>query len=68
MTKLEWINVDDRLPPKGAKPVLTYNGYRIIVAKYYRVQKRWIREVDGRWMYDTVTHWMPLPDPPKAMP
>lgn len=61
---MDWISVDDRLPPKGAKPVLVYDGHNIVVAQYYRMQKRWVSEIDWRYMYDAATHWMPLPKPP----
>ena len=56
-----WINVNDRLP-KTCKDVLTCrrNGH---------VEMNWLMLVDG-WYKDApelnpVTHWMPLPEPPK---
>ena len=54
---MEWISVEDRLPEETG-PYLVYrkeNPYpttRIWVAEYW----------DSK---TTITHWMPLPDPPK---
>lgn len=62
---MEWISVKDRMPEDDATDYLVYgrNGYGIVVAIYYG---------DGEWLTDDltnitrfVTHWMPLPEPPK---
>ena len=61
-----WISVEDELPDVATK-VLTYNG------DY--VSENWmctIIDKDGRrviWAYSEkfVTHWMPLPAPPKGV-
>jgi len=54
----DWISVDDRLPPFG-KAILTYDPTtgRHIHLVYWPPRK-------GIW--ETVTHWMPLPDPPEV--
>ena len=66
--KGEWIPVTERLPKDG--DVLAYlkyaNNSRITAANYYK--GTWQDCVMGR-LYLTeegfVTHWMPLPEPPK---
>jgi hypothetical protein len=57
----EWISVKDRLP-ENASPVLciTYKG-NPFVARYDHKWARW--RVSGT---TDVTHWMPLPKPPKG--
>lgn len=64
VAKPRWIPVTERLPDAG-KRVLCYCR-----ANIYEVMKMW---TDGDWVYDMnhvymhsfVTHWMPLPEPPK---
>lgn len=61
----KWIPVTERLPEAGER-VLCYCR-----ANIYEVMKM---RTDGDWVYDTnhvymrsfVTHWMPLPEPPKG--
>lgn len=64
VTKLSWISVDDELPPnKGgfSDEVLTYEyaSKRYVVAMFCYISNCWFG------CDDTVTHWMPLPQPPK---
>ena len=64
----EWISVEERLP-EGKAPILVTDGGKVIVA--YR---NWLYRSNstgrlgcpanyGNGMY--LTHWMPLPEPPK---
>ena len=64
----EWINVGEKLPPEGVGVLLCVAG---------RVQYGYRRSSPGcgkpyhgtyRAISGTVTHWMLLPDPPKANP
>ena len=60
---MEWISVKDRLPDHY-KNVLAFGNEGIIIAQYYG-------EDFGNWATtmnkssDHITHWMPLPKPPK---
>ena len=61
----EWISVDDRLPENGKEGVL-------IALRWGEVDIGWCE--DGRWRSEfvnkyedgEVTHWMPIPQPPKG--
>lgn len=67
-----WVRVEDGLPDK-AKPVLLYTGYWTGVGYYmfnYELEiddePKWSEET-GEYIGATVTHWMPLPQPPKTV-
>lgn len=62
----EWISVKDRLPEKGER-VLCTDGHGVF--EQYRIERN---EIHGEWqrcglpaLLQRVTHWMPLPKPPK---
>lgn len=66
---MEWINVQDRLPNPDQK-VLCFADSEIYLCEYMESheEKYFYSEV---WDYNTsrkrpeITHWMPLPKPPK---
>ena len=59
----QWIKVTDRLPEDEEQLVLVIDSLRrCYVADYEPLHGRWER-LDG--FYVDVTHWMPLPEPPK---
>ena len=67
VTVQEWIPVTDRLP-KDDSPVLVYKSrhseaYGNMETAYYWNQRTW----EG-CIGENVTHWMPLPQPPKEEP
>jgi hypothetical protein len=62
----EWISVKDRLPEKSVPVLICANGHRV-TAYYDKVKKvfRLTEDEDLYYLANYVTHWMPLPDPPK---
>ena len=67
VTVQEWISVDDRLPEPW-KQVLIYSRHDFCESAFYI-------GIPGKWRVtwnhemldaDSVTHWMPLPQPPKG--
>ena len=67
VTVQEWISVDDRLPEPW-KQVLIYSRHDFCESALYI-------GVPGKWRVtwnhemldaDSVTHWMPIPEPPKG--
>ena len=73
----EWISVKDRLPDNKEydwvlAQVVEDNGFMHIptVMEYRQSKNDWFEETYG-WISEhngafTVTHWMPLPEPPKG--
>tara|TARA_R110000851_G_scaffold101313_1_gene217394 strand:+ start:557 stop:862 length:306 start_codon:yes stop_codon:yes gene_type:complete len=62
----EWISVDDRLP-EDCVTVLVHGGcahYSKANGKWYTMMER-LNNGDYRQISWIVTHWMPLPTPPK---
>ncbi len=65
----DWISVEDRLPEASfrglSEPVLVYGTKGIDLATYWHTESVWMPEHSGAPL-DSVTHWMPLPEPPEA--
>ena len=81
-TVQEWISVKDRLPSDEQDVLVIAHGWGgrlVYVGSYKRVeaQKSWLTGITNKssewllwgWSYikePMVTHWMPLPHPPKG--
>ena len=77
VTVQEWIPVTERLPDNKERDwvlaqVVEDNGFMHIpnVMEYRQQRNDWLDETYG-WLSEhngafTVTHWMPLPEPPKG--
>lgn len=67
--KQQWISVKDRLPPYLGKKILVVNGHGNIkmMAFWNKVGNNWTwLDCDGQINHvNDITHWMPLPEPPK---
>jgi uncharacterized protein DUF551 len=64
---VKWISVKDRLP-ENKDEVLVYNDFnRICVSCYFTLtgKEYYWENRDDQSMGATITHWMPLPSPPK---
>lgn len=62
-TEQNWISVKDRLPEEETE-VLCYLGNAVGKGIVVAFRRRGDWYFDG-WTCPTVTHWMPLPQPPK---
>lgn len=62
MWEYRWIPVEERLP-KPETDVLSFRIY----GSFSQISEVIINEMkkNGEWCYEGVTHWMPLPEPPK---
>ena len=63
----KWISVEERLP-EDQRSVLTVNGHGEIriMGLWSKRGDEWTWVHNDRMMhYNDITHWMPLPEPPK---
>lgn len=66
MQEMNWISVKDKLPVRRVNVLVYYPGYRggrIDIGCL--CSDGWTMEKWGKW--GPVTHWMPLPEPPKEV-
>ena len=69
----KWISVDERLPEVSDVVLVIANGKprehitlhnALLIASYWG-EEGWIADGFESWDKLAVTHWMPLPEPPK---
>ena len=70
VTVQEWISVDDRLPEENhdgsVNAVLVTDGFVQHMAYFARGEWRFAESGEIKEpMWYKITHWMPLPEPPK---
>lgn len=63
LERTRWIPCRERLP-EDKELVLTYKNERFEVQEYEKRRNGWISS-GWFWSLSTVTHWMPLPEPPE---
>ena len=67
VTVQEWISVKDRLPEESGMYIVTANdghAQRVSFVQWQKKNRMW--NLTGARSYWRVTHWMPLPQPPKG--
>lgn len=64
LSKPRWIPVTERLPDAGER-VLCYCRANIYEVMKMRTDGDWAYDTNHVYMHSFVTHWMPLPEPPK---
>jgi hypothetical protein len=62
----KWISCKDKMPDDGVN-VLIYAGNRMISLAWYDKDMGYFYICDSDYKYNSldVTHWQPLPEPPK---
>ena len=68
VTVQEWVSVDDRLPEAGGYVVCIAkrNPFSRFMPMVARIEKNgWANPITEQYISE-VTHWMPLPQPPKG--
>ena len=67
MTVQEWISVKERLPEDSRSVILCTRSRIVGVGFYSKTTRNWVQHYSGGGIYVDVTHWMPLPEPPKGV-
>ena len=68
VTVQEWISVDDELPEVGGYVVCIAkrNPFSMFMPMVARIEKNgWVNPITEQYI-SGVTHWMPMPNPPKG--
>ena len=68
VTVQEWISVEDRLPGAGEYVVCIAkrNPFSMFMPMVARIKKNgWVNPITEQYISE-VTHWMPMPNPPKG--
>ena len=63
LSKPRWIPVTERLPEKRKWVLCTCRSNIVDVLRYENAE--WYHDPTHIYMFEFVTHWMPLPTPPK---
>lgn len=66
VTVQNWIPMTERLPEKEGSYLVTSATEKVYTAHWYTEKKcsgGYIRK--PAWSHPNITHWMPLPEPPK---
>lgn len=64
--RLRWIPVTERLPDQGDRVLCVVKSFAFPGRKYYNILRYDKYGFNENGIYtDDVTHWMPLPEPPK---
>ena len=67
VTIQEWIPVTERLPEESGMYIVTANdghAQRVSFVKWQKKNRMW--NLTGARSYWRITHWMPMPQPPKG--
>lgn len=67
VTVQQWIPVSERLPEESGMYIVTANdrhAQRVSFVQWQKKNRMW--NLTGARSYWRVTHWMPLPEPPKG--
>lgn len=67
VTVREWVDVKDRLPEESGMYIVTANdghAQRVSFVQWQKKNRTW--NLTGARSYWRVTHWQPMPQPPKG--
>ena len=61
---MDWIAVTDRLPEEAERVLVCWNDSFTYIG--WRIDGLWFYKDSDGFKDQNITHWMPLPSPPKA--
>jgi hypothetical protein len=62
---MEWISIKEKIPEIGMS-VLVSDGTQICIAFIQSMNKKFTQiNTWDHWIHESITHWMPLPEPPE---
>lgn len=64
---VDWISVEDRLPEYNEDVLVYFSGGGIAPPRVDKTCRLYNMGFLLEGVYGKVTHWMPLPDPPKGV-
>lgn len=64
---MDWISVEDRLPEYAEDVLVYFSGGGIVPPRVAKTCRLYNMGFLLESVYGPVTHWMPLPDPPKGV-
>lgn len=64
---MQWISVEDRLPEYAEDVLVYFSGDGIETPRVDKTCRLYNMGFLLEGVYGKVTHWMPLPDPPKGV-
>lgn len=62
----QWLPIDTA--PKDGTDILLYDGDTMVICRWNERRKEWVdswNQTEFETDVEPVTHWMPLPEPPK---
>lgn len=68
--KSAWISVDERLPDESCECLTVSESgamYILLFSCRYKAFNAHDKDGGDRWKLGCITHWMPLPEPPKGV-
>ena len=67
VTVQEWVSIDDRLPKNWTDVLVSTRSGFLETAVYTGTPGKWMIGWNGDMLEaDSITHWMPMPQPPKG--
>ena len=58
-----WIPISENLPDDSNRVLIRMSNHHTVIASYFFISNKWVNDCEATVL--NVTHWRPLPQPPK---